>query len=138
MTRFLMSLDDAVDLVLYAYKHGEQGDLFIQKAPGATIKSLANVIIKILKRKVPVKIIGTRHGEKLYESLLTREELAKAKSNGKYYVVKMDDRDLNYGNYFVKGKIKTSASKDYTSHNTKRLNDKELEKLLNKIKIKNL
>ena len=138
MTRFLMSLDESVNLVLHAFKYGKPGDLFIQKAPGTTIKSLANVIIKILKRKVPVKIIGTRHGEKLYESLLTREELAKAKSNGKYYVVKMDDRDLNYGNYFVKGKIKTSASKDYTSHNTKRLNDKELEKLLNKIKIKNL
>ena len=138
MTRFLMSLDESVELVLHAFRYGKPGDLFIQKAPGATIKNLANSIMKIFERKVPIKTIGTRHGEKLYESLLTREELAKATSKGKYYVVKMDDRDLNYANYFVKGKIKTSASEDYTSHNTKRLNDKELIKLLNKIKIKNL
>jgi len=134
----LMSLDESVELVLHAFRYGKPGDLFIQKAPGATIKNLANSIMKIFERKVPIKTIGTRHGEKLYESLLTREELAKATSKGKYYVVKMDDRDLNYANYFVKGKIKTSASEDYTSHNTKRLNDKELIKLLNKIKIKNL
>ena len=138
MTRFLMSLDESVDLVLHAFKYGKPGDLFVQKAPAATIHNLANSIMKIFKTKVPIKIIGTRHGEKLYESLLTREELAKAKSKGKYYVVKMDARDLNYGKYFFKGQISTSESKDYTSHNTKRLNNKELEALLKKIKVKNL
>jgi UDP-N-acetylglucosamine 4,6-dehydratase len=138
MTRFLMSLDESVDLVLHAFKYGKPGDLFVQKAPAATIHNLANSIMKIFKTKVPIKIIGTRHGEKLYESLLTREELAKAKSKGKYYVVKMDARDLNYGKYFFKGQISTSESNDYTSHNTKRLNNKELEVLLKKIKVKNL
>ena len=136
MTRFLMSLDESVDLVLHAFKYGKPGDLFVQKAPAATIHNLANSIMKIFKTKVPIKIIGTRHGEKLYESLLTREELAKAKSKGKYYVVKMDARDLNYGKYFFKGQISTSESKDYTSHNTKRLNNKELEVLLKKLKLK--
>lgn len=138
MTRFLMSLENSVELVLHAFKYGEPGDLFIQKASAATIKDLAESLMHIFKKKLPVKIIGTRHGEKLYESLLTREELSKATSMGKYYVVKMDDRDLNYGKYFVSGKTKTTKVSDYTSHNTRRLKQKELIKLLNSIKVINL
>ncbi|MFA6572451.1 MAG: polysaccharide biosynthesis protein, partial [Bacteroidota bacterium] len=104
MTRFMMTLDDAVDLVLYAFKHGKNGDLFIQKAPAATLDVLANALIKLYHSDSKIKIIGTRHGEKLYESLVTREEMAKAEDMGDYYRIPCDSRDLNYDKYFVEGK----------------------------------
>ncbi|MCZ7383431.1 MAG: polysaccharide biosynthesis protein [Candidatus Methanoperedens sp.] len=120
MTRFLMSLDDSVDLVLYAYKHAKQGDIFVQKAPASTIMDLAIAIKEIFKSNSEIKIIGTRHGEKLYETLLTREELAKAEDLGSYYRIKADVRDLNYAKYFTEGEEQVSLLEDYNSHNTKR------------------
>lgn len=130
MTRFLMSLDDALDLVLYAFEHGEQGDIFVQKAPAATIGDLAIALKELLGAPSPVRIIGTRHGEKLYETLLTREELANAEDRGGYYRVKADDRDLNYNKYFIEGEERVSKLDDYNSHNTQRLTVPEImEKL---------
>ena len=117
MTRFMMSIDDAVDLVLYAFTHGQPGDTFVQKAPSATIETLALALKKIMKSDVPVSIIGTRHGEKLYESLLSREELAVAEDLGGYYRVPADNRDLNYESYFSKGREEVSLKEDYNSHN---------------------
>jgi len=131
MTRYLMTLDDAVDLVLYAFQNGNQGDLFIQKAPASTIGTLAQAIKELFNAPIPIKIIGTRHGEKLYETLCTREEMAKAIDLGKYYCIPADTRDLNYGKYFETGDIKTSTLEDYNSHNTTQLNiDQVKEKLL--------
>ena len=131
MTRFLMSLDDAVDLVLYAYRHARQGDIFVQKAPACTIGDLAEAVKKIFKCNNKIKIIGTRHGEKLYETLLTREELAKAKDLGDYFRIVPDDRDLNYNKYFTEGAQQLSSLDDYNSHNTLRLSiDGIVEKLL--------
>jgi len=133
MTRFMMTIDDAIDLVLYAFENGKPGDMFVQKAPAATIEMLASVLKKLFKADNPIKIIGTRHGEKLFETLLTREEMAKAEDLGKYYRIPMDDRDLNYGLYFTEGKKEVSLKEDYNSHNTYRLNEVELTELLLKV-----
>jgi UDP-N-acetylglucosamine 4,6-dehydratase len=135
MTRFMMTLDDAVDLVLYAFEHGESGDLFVQKAPAATLDVLVNALVELYKFKSMIRIIGTRHGEKLYESLVTREEMAKSVDMGDYYRIPCDDRDLNYNKYFVDGEEKVSEFDDYHSHNTKRLNKEEMKELLLKLEI---
>lgn len=118
MTRFMMSIEDALDLVLYAYQHGNPGDIFVQKAPAATIETLAYALKRIFKADNPVLIIGTRHGEKRYETLLTREEMAKAEDLGRYYRIPSDDRDLNYSLYFTEGQEKISREQDYNSDNT--------------------
>jgi UDP-glucose 4-epimerase len=133
MTRFLMSLEDSVDLVLHAFQHAHQGDIFVQKAPSSTVEDLAQSLIELFGSKSSIKIIGTRHGEKLYESLLSREEMAKAEDMIRYYRVPMDSRDLNYNNYFVEGETRTSEIDDYTSHNTQRLNVDEVKALLMKL-----
>ena len=130
MTRFLMSLEDSVDLVLYAFKYASQGDIFVQKSPASTVGDLAQAIKELFDVDTPVKVIGTRHGEKLYESLLSREEMAKAEDMGEYYRVPMDSRDLNYNQYFVQGEPKVSELSDYTSHNTERLNVARIKELL--------
>ena len=130
MTRYLMSLEDAVDLVLFAYEHGKQGDLFVQKAPAATIEVLAKALIELFNADNDIKIIGTRHGEKLYETLCTREEMAKAIDLPGFYQVPADNRDLNYAQYFSEGDVKTSAIEDYNSHNTHRLSVEETKTLL--------
>lgn len=130
MTRFMMSLDEAVDLVLFAFKNSEQGDIFVQKAPAATIGDLAEVIKDIFNANNQIKIIGTRHGEKLYESLLSREENAKAIDLGDYYRIPADTRDLNYSKYFEEGNAKISNYDEYNSHNTYRLRKEELKNLL--------
>lgn len=121
MTRFLMSLEDSVDLVLHAFEHAQQGDLFVQKAPSSTVADLAAALQQLFGDNKPVKIIGTRHGEKLYESLISREEMAKAEDMGRYYRIPADNRDLNYDKYFVEGEAHISELDDYTSHNTERL-----------------
>ena len=134
MTRFMMSLPDAVNLVLYAFNNGNSGDIFIQKAPAATIETLAIALSTILE--VPehkLNIIGTRHGEKLYETLLTREEMIFAEDLGDYYRIKPDLRDLNYGKYFDQGEVEISSTVDYNSHNTKQLDLEEMESLLMKL-----
>jgi UDP-glucose 4-epimerase len=133
MTRFMMTLDDAVELVLYAFQHGNSGDIFVQKSPASTIGELANAMIKIYNSKVEVKVIGTRHAEKLYETLLAREEVMVAEDLGDYYRVAADNRDLNYNKYFSEGSGMNIHLDDYHSHNTKRLNQNELILLLNKI-----
>lgn len=133
MTRFMMSLDDAVDLVMYAFEHGLQGDLFVQKSPASTIKMLAEVMKKIFKSNNEIKIIGTRHGEKKYETLVTREEMQKAENLENYYRIPADNRDLNYQKYFTEGKKEKESITDYNSDNTYQLNEKELEKLLLKL-----
>lgn len=133
MTRFMMTLDDAVELVLYAFQNGNSGDIFVQKSPASTIAELANAMKKIYKSEVPIQIIGTRHAEKLYETLLTREELLGAEDLGDYYRVPADNRDLNYNKYFTEGSGSVAAVEDYHSHNTKRLTENELVRLLNKI-----
>ncbi|HCW17648.1 MULTISPECIES: polysaccharide biosynthesis protein [unclassified Achromobacter] len=130
MTRFLMSLEDSVDLVLHAFEHAEQGDIFVQKAPASTVGDLAEALKNIFKSAAPVKVIGTRHGEKLYESLISREEMAKAVDMGRYYRIPMDNRDLNYKKYFVEGEKEVSELDDYTSHNTTRLDVPGVEKIL--------
>jgi UDP-glucose 4-epimerase len=121
MTRFLMSIDDAVDLVLYAYEHGQQGDIFVQKAPAATIETLALAVKKIFNAPNPIEVIGTRHGEKVYETLLTREEWARSEDIEPYFRVPADNRALNYNAYFTQGQQAVSKQEDYTSHNTRRL-----------------
>ncbi|AYQ27174.1 MULTISPECIES: polysaccharide biosynthesis protein [unclassified Polaromonas] len=121
MTRFLMSLEDSVDLVLHAFEHAQQGDLFVQKAPASTVADLAAALQQLFGDAKPVKVIGTRHGEKLYESLISREEMAKAEDMGRYYRIPADNRDLNYDKYFVEGEAHISELDDYTSHNTERL-----------------
>jgi len=133
MTRFLMSLDDAVDLVVYAFQHARQGEIFVQKAPACTIGDLAVAVREIFQSDNEIKIIGTRHGEKLYETLLTREELAKAEDLGHYYRIAPDDRDLNYNKYFTEGMEQVSAMEDYNSHNTERLGVEEVKKTLLKL-----
>jgi len=133
MTRFLMSLEDSVDLVLYAFEHGQQGDLFVQKAPSSTVADLAQALKELFRSDVSVRIIGTRHGEKLYESLISREEMAKAQDMGAYYRIPADNRDLNYAQYFSEGEEKLSHLDDYTSHNTHRLNVEEIKQLLQKL-----
>ncbi|TLD40093.1 MAG: UDP-N-acetylglucosamine 4,6-dehydratase [Candidatus Jettenia ecosi] len=133
MTRFLMSLEDSVDLVVYAFQHAKQGDVFVQKAPASTIIDLALAVKELFKADNEIKIIGTRHGEKLYETLLTREEMAIAKDLGGYYRIPCDERDLNYGKYFTEGEEQVSQSVDYHSHNTRRLNKDEVKEVLLKL-----
>lgn len=133
MTRFLMTLEDSVDLVLHAFEHGQQGDLFVQKAPASTVGDLAQALKELLGRDNPVRVIGTRHGEKLYESLVSREEMAKAVDMGRYYRIPADNRDLNYQKYFVEGEERISELDDYTSHNTERLDVEAVKRLLLKL-----
>lgn len=130
MTRFLMSLEDSVDLVLHAFQHGEQGDIFVQKAPASTIGDLAIALKRLFQTEVPTEIIGTRHGEKLYESLVSREEMAKAEDMGKYYRIPADNRDLNYELFISQGNPDANAIDDYTSHNTERLGPEAVTELL--------
>jgi UDP-N-acetylglucosamine 4,6-dehydratase len=133
MTRYMMTLDDAVDLVIYAWQNGHNGDLFVQKAPAVTLDVLANSIMKLLNKKTNFRVIGTRHGEKLYETLVTREEMARSIDLGNYYKIPCDTRDLNYDKYFNKGQEKVSIMDDYHSHNAYRLNQKEMVELLLKL-----
>ena len=135
MTRFMMSLDNAVDLVLFAFEHGKGGEIFVQKAPACTVKLLAKVLHKMFAphSSLGINEIGTRHGEKLYESLLTREEMSVAEDLGDYYRIAVDNRDLNYGKYFKIGETSKSLAVDYTSHNTEPLDEKGLEELLLKV-----
>ncbi|AVJ30629.1 polysaccharide biosynthesis protein [Achromobacter spanius] len=130
MTRFLMSLEDSVDLVLHAFEHAQQGDIFVQKAPASTVADLAVALKELIGGNSPLKVIGTRHGEKLYESLISREEMAKAEDMGRYYRIPADNRDLNYKKYFVEGETEISELDDYTSHNTERLDVEGVKKLL--------
>jgi len=133
MTRFLMSLEDSVDLVMYAFSHAQQGDIFVQKAPASTVGDLAQALADLFKPAVAARIIGTRHGEKLYESLISREEMAHAVDMGGYYRIPADNRDLNYAKYFSEGEEKISHFEDYTSHNTSRLNVEQVKELLLKL-----
>ncbi|TPK79044.1 polysaccharide biosynthesis protein [Mesorhizobium sp. B2-4-17] len=133
MTRFLMSLDESVDLVLYAFEHARSGDIFVQKAPASTVGVLADAMREVLGRDNPVRIIGTRHGEKLFESLVSREEMVRAEDLGNYYRIPADSRDLNYDKYFVEGERAVSALEDYTSHNTIRLGIDQVKELLNRL-----
>jgi len=133
MTRFMMSMDGAIDLVLYAFKHAQQGNIFVKKAPACTIGDLALALKELFDAKNEIKIIGTRHGEKLYETLLTREEMAKAEDCGEYFRISVDTRDLNYNKYFSEGEPEVSVKEDYNSHNTKRLKVKEIKEILLKI-----
>ncbi|WP_273568688.1 polysaccharide biosynthesis protein [Maribacter halichondriae] len=133
MTRFLMSLEDAVDLVLFAFEHGNQGDLFVNKAPASTIGDLAVALKDIFKSDNEIKIIGTRHGEKLYETLCTREEMQKAEDMGEFYRIPADNRDLNYSRYYSEGETDISEIEDYHSHNTLRLSGDGIKSLLNNL-----
>ena len=135
MTRFLMSLDDAVDLVLFAFENGKQGDLFVNKAPASTINDLAIALKELSNSDSKIKIIGTRHGEKLYETLCTREEMIKAEDMGQFYRVPADNRDLNYSKYLSQGEKSITSIEDYNSHNTNRLDVKGIKKLLIKLSI---
>jgi UDP-glucose 4-epimerase len=130
MTRFMMTLEHAVDLVLYAFENGNQGDIFVQKAPAATIETLANTLKEMYNASNEIKMIGTRHGEKLYESLVNVEEMIKAEDMGDYYRIPADTRDLNYSSYFSEGELDVSKIEEYNSHNTYRLNNKELKEIL--------
>ncbi len=134
MTRFLMSLEESVDLVLYAFEHARPGDIFVQKAPASTVGDLAEALRQITGRSNAVRVIGTRHGEKLYESLVSREEMAHADDLGGYYRIPADSRDLNYDKYFVEGETRISGSEDYTSHNTQRLDVAGVRQLLMQLK----
>lgn len=133
MTRFMMTLDDAVDLVLYAFNNGENGDLFVQKAPATTIHTLATSLIELYQSNSEIKIIGTRHGEKLFETLVTREEMSKAIDKGDYFRIPSDSRDLNYNKYFTEGEEDISKIEDYHSHNTHCLDNSETIRLLLKL-----
>lgn len=130
MTRFLMSLQESVDLVLYAFEHARPGDIFVQKSPACTIEVLAEALRQLLRPDAEIRIIGTRHGEKLYESLVSREEMARAEDLGRYYRIPADTRDLNYNKYFVEGRPDVSLGDDYTSHNTVRLTVDEVKRVL--------
>ena len=130
MTRFLMSLEESVDLVLYAFGHAKPGDIFVQKAPASTIGDLAQAMTSLFVGNNEVKVIGTRHGEKLYESLVSREEMARAEDLGNYYRIPADARDLNYDKYFVSGETKITNFDDYTSHNTQRLTVDQVKEVL--------
>ena len=133
MTRFLMSLEESVDLVLYAFEHARPGDIFVQKAPASTVGDLAQAMTELLRRDSDIKIIGTRHGEKLYESLVSREEMARAEDLEGYYRIPADSRDLNYDKYFVEGETGISEIDDYTSHNTRRLDVEQVKAVLMKL-----
>ena len=137
MTRFMMTLNDAVELVLYAFEHGNSGDIFVQKSPASTIGDLAKAMIKIYNSKVNIKVIGTRHAEKLYETLLAKEEFLIAEDLENYYRVAADNRDLNYNKYFTEGSGSIAKLEEYHSHNTRRLSESELISLLNSIGYKN-
>lgn len=130
MTRFLMSIEEAIELVIFAFKNANSGDIMVQKAPASTIGDLAQAVKELFNAESKIKIIGTRHGEKLYETLLTREEYARAKDMGKFYKVPADKRDLNYDKYFIEGNKKLSKSDEYTSHNTDQLNIDQIKKKL--------
>ena len=134
MTRFMMSLDEAVELVLYAFKNGNQGDLFVQKSPAATVSVLAKALVELYKSKSPVKEIGIRHGEKMYETLVTKEEMIKAEDQEKYFKISPDGRDLNYDKYFSKGTLKSTID-EYNSNNTNLLNVEEMKNLLQDLPI---
>lgn len=133
MTRFMMTLDEAVELVMFAFENGKQGDIFIQKAPAATIETLAKALLDLYKEKNEIKIIGTRHGEKSYESLVSREEMVKSDDLGDYYRINADNRDLNYGKYFSEGHPEMDKLEEYSSNNTKRLDLEETKELLMKL-----
>jgi len=133
MTRFMMTLEDAVDLVLYAFENGNQGDIFVQKSPGATVEILAKALIELYKGQNDVKVIGTRHGEKLYETLVNREDMLKAEDCGNYYRIPADNRDLNYEQYFSEGETDVAKFEEYHSHNTHRLDIDGLIQLLHKL-----
>lgn len=133
MTRFLMSLEDSVNLVLHAFSHAKQGDIFVQKAPASTIADLATALKSVFKSSSEIRTIGTRHGEKLYESLISREELVRAEDMGEYYRIPADARDLNYAKFSVEGEAEISMMEDYTSHNTTRLDVEGVKKLLLKL-----
>jgi UDP-glucose 4-epimerase len=133
MTRFMMTLEDAVDLVWFAFQNGKPGDLFVQKAPAATIETLAKALLELYNSDLPIEIIGTRHGEKLYETLVNREEMVKAVDLGEYYRIPADNRDLNYGKYMDYGSQDVSKVEEYHSHNTKILNVEEMKELLLKL-----
>jgi len=135
MTRFLMSLDDSVDLVLYAFENARPGDIFVQKSPASTVGELAQAMKEMLNGQSEIKVIGTRHGEKLYESLVSREEMARAEDLGGYFRIPADSRDLNYNKYFVEGETEISQLDDYTSHNTHRLNLPQIKATLMKLDI---
>lgn len=135
MTRFMMTLSDAVDLVVYAFEHGEQGDLFVQKAPAATIETLAQAVLELKHSNLGTTIIGTRHGEKLFEVLVTAEEMMRAEELPGFFRIPADNRDLNYDNYFSKGNPEFGKIEQYTSHNTHRLNVEEMKQLLLKLKL---
>lgn len=137
MTRFMMTIEDAVELVLYAFENGQPGDMFVQKSPACTIRTLAEALLKLFDAKNEIRIIGTRHGEKLYETLLTREEMARAEDLGGYYRIPADVRDLNYACYFTEGDANVSPLKDYNSHNTRRLDVDGTIDLLCKLEIVN-
>lgn len=130
MTRFLMSLEESVDLVLYAFAYARPGDIFVQKSPASTVGDLAQALKELLGRDNPIRVIGTRHGEKLYESLVSREEMARSEDLGRYYRIPADSRDLNYDKYFVQGETRISALDDYTSHNTVRLDVEGVKSVL--------
>ena len=135
MTRFMITLNDAVDLVLYAFSHGNQGDLFVQKAPAATIETLARAILELKGSDIGMTCIGTRHGEKLYEVLVTAEEMLRAEDLPGFFRIPADNRDLNYDNYFCKGSVDLEHTEQYTSHNTNRLNVEGMKQLLLKLKL---
>jgi UDP-glucose 4-epimerase len=135
MTRFLMSLDESVDLVMYAFEHANPGDIFVQKAPASTIQDLAQAMAEMLNKESEIKVIGTRHGEKLFESLVSREEMVRAEDLGEYFRIPSDSRDLNYGKYFVEGETEVSEIEDYTSHNTHRLDIEGVKNTLLKLEI---
>ncbi|MEN6621159.1 MAG: polysaccharide biosynthesis protein [Smithella sp.] len=133
MTRFMMSTDDAVDLVIHAFENGNPGDIFVQKAPAATLETLAKALKKLFRSENKIRIIGTRHGEKLYETLLTREEMARAEDMSNYFRIPADIRDLNYACYFTEGQMNVSCHTDYHSHNTRRLDEDGMIELLMKL-----
>jgi len=133
MTRFLMSLDDSVDLVLHAFEHGQQGDIFVQKAPASSVADLATALLQMFGVSTSPRVIGTRHGEKLFETLVSREEMARVDDMGDYYRIPADNRDLNYAKYFSDGEMKISQLEDYTSHNTQQLNMDQIKILLGKL-----
>ena len=135
MTRFMMTLEDAVELVLYAFEHGEQGDLFVQKAPAASIGTLAQAVLELKGSALGAATIGTRHGEKLFEVLVTAEEMARAEELPGFFRIPADNRDLNYDNYFSKGNPEFGKLEQYTSHNTHRLDVEEMKALLRKLKL---
>ncbi len=133
MTRFMMTLEDSVDQVFYAYEHGRQGDIFVQKSPASTMADLAQAIKELFSKDNPIRIIGTRHGEKQFETLVSREEMAKAEDVGKYYRIPADNRDLNYNKFFTSGEVRIASMEDYTSYNTERLDIDQIKSLLLKV-----